>query len=126
MKLFIDECLSPNLTSQLWEMDIVAHHPRNIGQLKRKDHNVLDYCLNNDLTIVTHDASDFRGLIGDTDLHPGLIILPECNRNKSWKLLKKIVEHLQSKTNPTPANYMVNRVLEIDLDGSISDYELPE
>ena len=118
LKLFIDECLSPDLVVQLNEAGYHAVHPRNYGRAGELDHEVLQRCLDEDLTIITENAIDFRKLVGTTELHPGLIILPSVGRERSWALLEAAIEHL--KLLGEPGNVIVNRVLEVSRDGTMT------
>lgn len=78
MKLFIDECLSPELARRINEGgEFEAIHPRDRGRLRDKDARVLQRCLEEDRVIVTENAIDFRKLIGNVELHPGMIISAE-------------------------------------------------
>lgn len=88
-----------------------------------QDHNVLARAAREDRVIVTENAEDFRALIGCEEIHPGLIILPCCNRQKSIELINHVVEFLKSMGDPMDA--MVNHVLEVDAEGKISFHELP-
>ena len=66
MKLFIDECLSPELARRLNDSGLLeAIHPRDYGRLGEPDHIVLRRCLDEDRTIVAQNARDFRKLIGN-------------------------------------------------------------
>lgn len=126
MRLFIDECISPRMVDAVFELGHYAEHPRNMGALRALDHEVLERCLDRDLIIVTHNARDFRKLVGRTDLHPGLIILEEGELEVSLHLIKGVIEHLMAVSGDEgPDAYMVNRVIEIDLAGNIKDYLLP-
>jgi hypothetical protein len=41
-------------------------------------------------------------------------------------LINKVISYIESAAGQqSPDNYMVNRVIEIDLSGSIKDYSLP-
>ena len=122
MKLFIDECLSPELVTRLNKAGYHAVHPRNYGRAGELDHEVLQHCLAEDLTIVTENAIDFRKLIGSTELHPGLIILPSVNRERSWTLLETAIEHLTQQGDP--GNAIVNHVLEVARDGTMTQSPL--
>ena len=124
MKLFIDECLSPNLAR--WLNDTGEHeavHPRDVGRLGEGDHTVLARCLEEDRTIVTENAGDFLKLIGSTELHPGLIILPSLTHDETLRLLQTAIAFLQQRGEP--ADVIVNHVLEVDQDGAVALYELP-
>jgi predicted nuclease of predicted toxin-antitoxin system len=83
VKLFIDECLSPQLAARLnatGRYDAV--HPMHVGRRGEPDHRVHAWCIAEDRVIVTENARDFRRLVGNTELHPGLIILPAIDREE--------------------------------------------
>ncbi|MBI3517389.1 MAG: DUF5615 family PIN-like protein [Proteobacteria bacterium] len=89
VKLFIDECLSPELAIRLnasGQHDAV--HPLHVGRRGEPDHRVLAWCIAEGRVIVTENARDFRKLIGRVELHPGLIILPAVDKEASWRLLQ--------------------------------------
>jgi predicted nuclease of predicted toxin-antitoxin system len=124
LKLFIDECLSPQVARRLAEAGYVAVHPRDYGRRGELDHEVLQRCLDEDLTIVTENANDFRKLIGKVDLHPGLIALPSVGRERSWELMLAAIAFLEDQGQP--ADLMVNHVLEVDEAAQCILYELPK
>jgi predicted nuclease of predicted toxin-antitoxin system len=77
VKLLIDECLFPQLAARLnaaGRYDAV--HSVHVGRRGEPDHRVVERCIAEDRIIVTENARDFRRLIGGSELHPGLIILP--------------------------------------------------
>lgn len=124
MRLFIDECLSPELAARLNETE--AHdalHPRDYGRLGEPDHLVLRRCLDEDRVIVTQNARDFRRLVGREEVHPGLIILPAVGRERSWALLLSVLQAIAAQCDPT--NAMVNRVAEADTSGAVQFSALP-
>ena len=124
MKLFIDECLSPRLA--LWLNEAGEHdavHPLHVGRRGLPDHAVLAWCLDEDRTIVTENARDFRKLVGRTELHPGLIVLPALSREETWRLLQVAIAFLIERGEPS--DVMVNRVLEVDELGVMTLYDLP-
>lgn len=124
MRLFIDECLSPVLAQRLNDSGLHdALHPRDYGRLGDPDHIVLQRCLDESRTIATENARDFRKLVGATDIHPGLIILPAVGREQSWDLLGKAIAAIEGQGDPDQA--MINRVVEITASGDVSFYELP-
>jgi predicted nuclease of predicted toxin-antitoxin system len=89
VRLFIDECLSPQLALRLNATgSFDAVHPLHVGRRGEPDHRVLEWCLAEDRVIVTENARDFRRLVGKTEVHPGLIILPAVDREGTWKLLQ--------------------------------------
>jgi predicted nuclease of predicted toxin-antitoxin system len=124
VKLFIDECLSPQLATRLnrtGRHDAV--HPLHVGRRGEPDHRVLQWCIDEDRVILTQNARDFRRLVGGAELHPGLIILAALDREGTWLLLEAVIEYLEHCGEP--ADLMVNHVLEIDESGAIRFFPLP-
>lgn len=65
MRLFIDECLSPQIARELNASgEHVAEHPLDFGGRGAPDHRVLQRCIARGLVIVTENARDFRALVG--------------------------------------------------------------
>lgn len=125
MKLFIDECLSPQLARHLnmtGEHD--AAHPRDIGRLGEPDHVVLSRCLAEDRVIVTENAVDFRKLVAREEIHPGLILLPSVARDVSLRLLTEAIAHLAALGEPS--DVIVNHVLEVSEASTFTLSPLPE
>lgn len=124
MRLFIDESLSPQLAR--WLNDTGMHdavHPLHIGWRGRHDHTILSRCLAEDRIVVTQNRRDFLRLLLQVEIHPGLIVLPSVPRNESWAHLVTALAFLAQKGDA--ANAMVNHVLEIAADGTISLAPLP-
>jgi predicted nuclease of predicted toxin-antitoxin system len=119
VRLFIDECLSPALARLLNESgEHDAIHPRDVGRRGDPDHVVVRRCLSEDRVIVTENARDFRALLAGVELHPGLIILPAMDRERTWRLLRKVIDFLNARGDPM--KIMVDHVVEIDLQDSIT------
>ena len=100
MRFLIDECLSVDLVTVAWESGHEARHVAHVGRAGWKDWNVVRYACDGDFILVTNNASDFRQLYAAQPLHAGLVILIP----------------------------VVNRVLEVDLDGgevTLTLYDLP-
>lgn len=124
LKLFIDECLSPQLARHLnatGEHDAV--HPRDRGRLGEPDHVVLALCIAEDRVIVTENAVDFRKLVAREELHPGLIVLPSVARAMSCRLLTGAIAYLA--TLGEPSDVIVNHVLEVSEAGALTLLPLP-
>ena len=124
MKLFIDECLSPQLALRLnatGRYDAV--HPLHVGRRGEPDYRVLHRCIAEDRVIVTQNARDFRRLVGKTELHPGLIILPAMDREGTWKLLRSALAFVRERGEPM--SVIVNNVLEVDESGVMKISPLP-
>ena len=124
MKLFIDECLYPQLAARInarGRYDAV--HPLHVGRCGELDHRVLAWCIAEDRVIVTENARDFRRLVGNTELHPGLIILPAIDREGTWALLLAALAFIEDRGKPM--DVMVNHVLEVDESGEMTLIPLP-
>jgi predicted nuclease of predicted toxin-antitoxin system len=125
VKLFIDECLSPQLAIRLnlsGQHDAV--HPLHVGRRGEPDHRVLAWCIAENRAIVTENARDFRRLIGRTELHPGLIILPAVDKEGTWKLLQAALAFIAARGDAE--DVMINHVLEVAVvSGAISFGRLP-
>jgi predicted nuclease of predicted toxin-antitoxin system len=124
VKLFIDECLSPQLAARLnatGRHDAV--HPLHVGRRGKPDHRVLAWSITEDRVIVPQNARDFRRLVGSAELHPGLIIVPAIDREGTWTLLQTALSFLEGRGRPM--DLMVNHVLEVDELGGITFIKLP-
>lgn len=120
MRLFLDECISPKIALALIdEGEHYVVHPRNNGGLGDPDHRVLQRCIDNDLVIVTENARDFRSLATRVDIHPGMILIPCLSRGQSEALIRHAVARLNRPDD------LVNKVMELDEDGTIRIYDLP-
>lgn len=130
MQFFIDECISPRVAARLNEGGVhSAVHPRDIGRRGDPDHVVLRNAIAEDRIIVTENARDFRGLVGREELHPGLIILPCVARDACIHLIGLAIAFLEAealKADEAPADHMVNRVIEVSVDGVCRIYRLPD
>ena len=73
--------------------------------------------------LVTQNARDFRVLVAQADLHPGLIILPGLDRQGTWELLRAALAWLEGQGDPN--DLMVNHVLESAADGRLTFYRSP-
>lgn len=138
MNLFIDECLSDELT----RMAIERGH-WNATSVKRRelqgtpDWKLLPLLVAGDLTLVTKNSVDFRGpadapgskgLYAVLDLHAGLICLngpPGMDLDMQRELFAVVLDKLDALDGD-----LTNRVLEATLDSAEGDiilrlYDLP-
>lgn len=125
MKFFIDECLSPLLAQWLAQQGIDAVAARDMGRLGQRDDTVRDRCIAEDRIIVTHDARDFRKLVGRVELHPGLVILPETAAAEAIGHMRAVLRYLRKEANPDARSWMVNRVIDVRPDGRVRAESLP-
>jgi predicted nuclease of predicted toxin-antitoxin system len=124
VRLFIDECLSPQLALRLNQTGRHdALHPLHVGRRGEPDHAVLAWCIAEDRVIATENARDFRRLVGRAELHPGLIILPSIDREGTWRLLQAAIAFLERRGEPM--DIMLNHVLEVATTGEMTLSALP-
>jgi len=136
LRLLIDECLSPELV----ELAVAAGYVestcvRNRGWAGTKDWKLIEYAVDNDYTLVTHNSVDFRGngpgnLAGEhakQPIHAGLICLNSAyamDLNRQCDLFKVVLMELSTMQD------LVNQALDLfELeDGSIEIeiYDIPE
>lgn len=128
MRLFVDENLSPRLVSVGHDRGYDATCARDRNLLGEPDPKILDFCVDEDRVCVTNNADDFRALVGDVELHPSLIVLPNVARGRQFQLLDAalaFIEQEAAAAGREPRDLMVNHVVEIEEDGAPERYELP-
>ena len=128
MRLFVDENLSPRLVSVGHDRGYDATCARDRNLLGASDTEILDFCVGEDRVCVTNNTDDFRELVGNLDLHPGLIVLPNITRESQLKLLARALELIEQRAEAArhvPRALMVNHVLEVDETGACELHELP-
>ena len=135
-KLLIDECLSPTLVAQAR----AAGHSqstcvRDRGWSGAKDWQLVERAIRDDLTLVTHNARDFRGpapgqsagLYARQPLHAGLICLASA-QPMGLERQRDLFGYVLAELDTLPD--LVNQCLEVfeDDDGmvTIALYEIPE
>jgi predicted nuclease of predicted toxin-antitoxin system len=128
VRLFVDENLSPRLVSVGHDHGYDATCARDRNVLGAPDPEILDFCIGEDRVCITNNAGDFRELVGNVDLHPGLIVLPNIARESQLQLFDRALELIEQRAEAArqvPRDLMVNHVLEVDETGSCELYELP-
>jgi predicted nuclease of predicted toxin-antitoxin system len=126
LKIFIDENLSPGLVDVGHDRGYVTTCARNL--LGAPDYRILDFSIEEDRITVTNNADDFRELVGDVEIHPGLIVIPSLDRPNHLRLFDaalSFIEEQAAASDQTPRDLMVNRVVEIDDVGVCQLYDLP-
>jgi predicted nuclease of predicted toxin-antitoxin system len=129
MRFFIDENLSPSLVRICNAAGFDAACSRDRHRLGRDDPSVAELCFEEDRICVTVNAGDFRQLAEHNGLHAGLITMPSVAGERQRELMAvaiEVIQELSVHAGEDPASYMINRVLELEADGSWSIYNLPE
>lgn len=128
VKFFFDEDVTPALPPICHNRGYDATCARDRGLLDVDDDDIVDFCLEHDFIIVTGNARDFRWLCGDIELHPGLIVIPSLLKQEQLDLFPGVIDYIEQQATAaetSPAEFMVNRVIEMTEDGSCSHYSLP-
>lgn len=127
MKFWIDECLSPALVGHAHGLGYDATCTRDRGQLGARDSDLLAIAVGEEFVFVTNNEADFMGLCANTDLHAGLIVMAQGTRNAQIKLFSSVIEHIEqsaAQAGETPADWMLNRAVEISEAGACEDSTL--
>jgi predicted nuclease of predicted toxin-antitoxin system len=128
MKLWIDEDLSPSLVEVAHRHGLDATCNRDRGLLGRSDIEVMLRCIAENRTLVTNNYGDFRRLCEVRSIHPGLIILPTLARETQKQLLGLALAYITQQTvqhqATEPAEFMVNRVVEVNETGACASFLL--
>jgi hypothetical protein len=97
-----------------------GHHVTRRGWSGFKDHQLREVVLREEFVFVTNNARDFRKLMGESELHAGLIVvLP----NVTPALQRELFERALIKASKLPD--VINKVVEIDSD-QVPVYDLPK
>lgn len=128
VRLFIDENLTPRLVSVGHDRGYDAICARDRNLLGAPDSEILAFCIGEDRVCVTNNADDFRALVGNADLHPGLIVQPNVARESQLQIFNRALEFIEQEAEAAgqaPRDLMVNRVLEVGETGVCELYDIP-
>jgi hypothetical protein len=93
-------------------------HHRNWGSLK--DEQICPRLLEDDLTLVTNNREDWAELLGNSELHPGLVVIRE-----NVPRARQIAFFAQCLLALSALPSIVNTVIEVDKDGAVAVFDLP-
>ncbi len=82
-----------------------------------RDDELLALAVGEEFVFVTNNHADFIGLCTNAELHTGLIVLPQRPRDAQLPLFSDAIAHIErhaAQARETPADWMLNRVVEID------------
>ncbi|ASL01144.1 DUF5615 family PIN-like protein [Xanthomonas citri] len=122
LKFLIDECLSPSLADIALEQ---GHHQstcvRNRGWAGKKDHQITQLAQDEDFTLVTHNARDFRGggelkpggHYALLEVHAGLVCITGDDLDLALQqdLFRVALDEIEVMDD------LINKCLEVLLDG---------
>ena len=75
MKFLVDECPRTSLTQVANSAGHETHHVNWRAWSGLKDRKLREVILREELVFVTNNARDFRKLMGETELHAGLVVI---------------------------------------------------
>lgn len=114
MKFLIDECLHTSLVAVAEARGHEARHVTWLGLRGHMDWNLMRRIVDEDFTLVTNNARDFRRLYAREPIHAGLIIIvPQSAPEKQRELFDVVLERFVAN------EVLVNEVIEIELDEGI-------
>jgi predicted nuclease of predicted toxin-antitoxin system len=123
VKLLIDECLSHRFVRRLHNLGYPdSRHLIHIGMLGFRDDQIVARAFADDRVIVTANGRDYKKLLSRMTLHPGAIIVEALEGEAVWLLLQRALADIAFQADP--ANYMVNRVVEVSTSGGVVAYLL--
>ncbi len=128
MKLWIDEDLSPSLTTTCNVAGYLATSVRDRGKLKTKDWDLAQVLNSEDWVLVTNNAGDFLKLAEHEGVHPGLVFMEESIAAQEREWMQAAIDHIErrgSEKGESPEAFMTNRVVVVDTEGSCTDYTWP-
>ena len=109
VKLLIDECLHTSLTKVATDKLYEAYHVTHLGMSGLKDHELMLRIRDEDFTLVTNNAVDFRRLFAKQPIHSGLVIIvPNVVPAIQRALFEAALDHIGDRD-------LTNRVLEVTL-----------
>ena len=122
VKLLIDECLHTSLVKIATDRLYEAYHVAHLGMSGLTDHELMLRIRDEDFTLVTNNAIDFRRIFRKEQIHPGMVILvPNVPPAIQRALLETVLDYIGDRD-------LVNRAVEITLSGEtaeIEEYEIP-
>jgi predicted nuclease of predicted toxin-antitoxin system len=129
VRLWFDEDLSPTLVQVAHELGFEGTCNRDRGVLGIGDAPLRQLVHREGFVLVTDNSSDFRPMYMREDVHPGLIVVPAgYGRARQHLLTREVISWIANaalQSNQAAADNMLNRLVEIDRDGSVTSYELP-
>ena len=121
MRFLIDECLHKALVKIAHDAGYEAYHVVDIGKGGSKDYQLREIIVKEEFVFVTNNARDFKRLLGQTELHPGLVIIVPNVRPAIQDELFRSALHKIAKLSST-----VNKIVEVRRIDDVTIYEMPE
>jgi predicted nuclease of predicted toxin-antitoxin system len=118
----IDECLSPDLVALAHARGHSATHIVFRTLQGTPDRRLVPIIQRESFVLVTNNGRDFLKLYRQEKIHPGLIIIVPggIDTDDQLRLFGRALDVIE------PAQDLVNKVVEVQLDGSVQVRDWPE
>ncbi len=124
MRFLVDECLSHLNVRWLAERGYPdAIHPIHVGMRGLRDDLIMARALAEDRIVITANRRDYVRLLAQMQVHPGVIIVEALERKATFRHILLALAFIELQ--PLPADYMVNRVIEVSANEGVRPYVLP-
>lgn len=93
-----------------------------------KDHEVAAFCMAEERILVTNNVGDFLDLAMQAGVHPGLVVMPLGSRDEELAWINAAIAEIEQRAETageTPAESMINGVIEVDEDGACEHFDHP-
>ena len=97
-------------------------HPIHVGLLGFRDDQIAARAFAEDRIVITANAQDYKRIAAAMPSHAGIILIAQLDRQRAWELIRLALAFLALQ--PDPSAYMINRVIEVSVDGVVVPYEL--
>jgi predicted nuclease of predicted toxin-antitoxin system len=121
LRFLIDECLHKGLVKVAHTAGYEAYHVVDLGKGGAKDYQLREIIVKEEFVFVTNNAKDFKRLLEQTELHPGLVIIVPNVRPliQDWLFRSALEKNAKLSS-------MVNKVVEVRSNDDVEIYEMPE
>lgn len=123
-RFLIDENLSPKLVAAARQRGFEAMHVNHLGLRTESDWELLKVVADEDWTLVTNNAIEFRRRYERVGIHAGVVfIMPAVRGARQLTLFEAALAHV------LPGRDLVNRALDVAFDDQghpcVTIYDLP-
>jgi hypothetical protein len=116
----LDECVTPLLELVANAFGYRATFIHHRGWSTFKDHVLYHRLIEETLILVTNNRADWLALLGNTELHPGLVVIQEnVPRARQMHYFTKCLVAIGALPS------MINMVVEVDADSAVYVYAMP-
>ena len=120
MRFLIDECLHTSLVGVANDAGHEAYHVVYRGWAGLEDYELRSIILREEFLFVTNNGRDFRELLAQVELHPGLLIIVP---NQKAPVQRQMFRAALSAITSMPGT--LNKVIEVHSPEDVRVYDLP-